>query len=236
MTDPDTERALPVLLACSHGTASPAGQRAIAALVAAVARRAPRLQVEAAFVDVQQPEVPTSLAALDAPVRIVPLLLSAGYHVRVDLTEAVATRAGSALTGALGPDPRLVQVLLRRLQGAGLRDADTVLLAAAGSSDPGAVADCRQVGEALADALGRPVTTAFLSAAQPRLPDAVAQARARLASCHGRVVVATYLLAPGYFADLAAACGADVVSPPLLTNTEPPADELIDLVLERYAD
>jgi hypothetical protein len=46
--------------------------------------------------------------------------------------------------------------------------------------------------------------------------------------------VATYLLAPGYFADLAARCGADAVTPPLLLPGEPPAMELVDLVLERY--
>jgi len=49
-----------------------------------------------------------------------------------------------------------------------------------------------------------------------------------------RVVVATYLLAPGFFADLAARSGADVVTPPLLVPGEPPPDELVDIVVERY--
>ena len=235
MTAPLPSAAEPVLLACSHGTSSPAGRQAIAALVAAVARRAPRLRVEAAFVDVQRPDVPTSLAALDGPAQVVPLLLSAGYHVHVDLTEAVAGQAGTALTGALGPDPRLVQVLLRRLHEAGLQDEDAVVLAAAGSSDPRAVADCHRVGQSLTNALGRPVTTAFLSAATPHLPDAVAQVRRRLTSGRGRVVVSTYLLAPGYFADQAGHCGAEVVTAPLLTDAEPPAKELIEIVLDRYA-
>jgi hypothetical protein len=46
--------------------------------------------------------------------------------------------------------------------------------------------------------------------------------------------VATYLLAPGYFADQAVASGADVVTPPLLVPDESPAAELVDIVVERY--
>lgn len=233
-----TQRAAPtppVLLACSHGTSSPAGQRAIAALVEVVATRVPEIAVEAAFVDVQDPDVPTTLDELEgSQVQVVPLLLSAGYHVHVDLAEAVEGRRHARVTGALGPDSRLVRLLARRLHEAGLREEDAVVLAAAGSSNTSAVADCRQVGEELAATLGRPVTTAFLSAAQPRLPDAVAQARSRLTTPGARVVVATYLLAPGYFADLAAGAGADVVTPPLLTDDEPPAMELVQIVLDRY--
>ncbi|SED81402.1 sirohydrochlorin chelatase [Ruania alba] len=227
----------PVLLACSHGTSSVAGQQSIAALVDVVAQRRPDVQVAAAFVDVQAPDVPSSLDALGmSPVRVVPLLLSAGYHVHVDLAEAVEGREHAQVTGALGPDSRLVRLLVRRLRDAGLAEDDEVVLAAAGSSNADAVADCLQVGDELGAALGRRVTTAFLSAARPRLPDGVAQARRRLTSGRGRVVVATYLLAPGYFADLAAACGADVVTPPLLVETEPPARELVDVVLDRYGE
>jgi hypothetical protein len=93
------------------------------------------------------------------------------------------------------------------------------------------VADCAHVAEALGQLIGRPSPAAYLSAAQPRLATAVAAARS-----HGaRVVVATYLLAPGYFHDLTVASGADVVTPPLLLPGERPADELVDIVLERYA-
>ena len=47
----------------------------------------------------------------------------------------------------------------------------------------------------------------FLSAAEPRLPDAVAAARSDAAADGGRVVVANYLLAPGFFDDLARSGG-----------------------------
>jgi hypothetical protein len=50
------------------------------------------------------------------------------------------------------------------------------------------------------------------------------------------VFVATYLLAPGYFATLAASAGADVTSRPLLVDGERPPRELVDIVLRRFDD
>jgi sirohydrochlorin ferrochelatase len=234
--------AAPVLLATSHGTSDPAGQRAVVALVDAVAAAAEHLTVRGGYVDVQSPDVPTCLsgiagsAALAAspvrPVVIVPLLLSAGYHVRVDLAEAAASASQPVrVTGALGPDLRLARVLVERLHDIGLQPSDRVVLAAAGSTDANAVADCHTVGDQLAAVLGRPVTVGFISAARPRLADAVLTARA---DAPGRVVVATYLLAPGYFARLAANCGADAVTAPLLVDGQAPPRELVDVVIDLY--
>lgn len=221
------------LLLSSHGTSDPGGRRAVAGLVSAVAEAA-STPVAAAFVDVEQPDVPTALDRLVAdgatPV-VVPLLLSAGYHVHVDLTEATDAFPTARLTGALGPDPRLVAVLVQRLHEAGLRDDDAVVLAAAGSSDARAVVDCGRAGAMLAETLGRDVVVGYLSAATPALPRAVADARAS----GRRVVVATYLLAPGYFLDLTRQAGADVVSDPLLVPDAPAPPELVEIVLERAA-
>jgi sirohydrochlorin ferrochelatase len=236
----------PALVACSHGTASPDGQAAVAGLVAAVAAARPDLEVHEAFVDVQQPDPAAVLEMLPTgrKARLVPLLLSAGYHVFVDLSEIAAEREGADVAPALGPDPRLAGLLHRRLVSAGLRDGDQVVLAAAGSSDARAVADCAAVAASLASRLGTPVSAAYLSAAAPRLTDAIAAQRSPRASAGagqpgsaatgGRVVVATYLLAPGYFADVAASSGADLVTSPLLLPDEPPAPELVDIVVERY--
>lgn len=226
----------PVLVAASHGTSDPAGQRAVAALVAAVAVRAPEISVVEAFVDVQQPDVPAVLTSVAADsVVIVPLLLSAGYHVRVDLARVASAAPNPQVTvaAALGPDPRLVSLLERRLRAHPLEPDDEIVLAAAGSSDARAVDDCRAMAVALAERLGRTVTAAFISAAQPSLPEAIAQARAGGAT---RVIVATYLLAPGYFADLAAAAGGDITTPPLLVDGETVPDELVDVVFERYRE
>jgi nickel-dependent lactate racemase len=88
----------------------------------------------------------------------------------------------------------------------------------------------RAVIDRAARLVDRPVTAAYLSAAQPRVQDAVAALR----HTPGRVVVATYLLAPGFFADLAARAGADLATAPLLLPGKPPAEALVDIVLERF--
>jgi NAD(P)H-dependent nitrite reductase small subunit len=223
------------LLAASHGTSDPDGRAAVAALVDAVRRTNPAVDVLDSFVDVQQPDVPSTLDTLEAgrPAVVVPLLLSAGYHVHVDLAEAAHEADRSVrITGALGPDPRLADVLARRLAQAGLRAGDRIVLAAAGSSDSSAVADCHTTGRLLASLLDREVTVSFISAATPRVPDAVAAER--LAHPGSRVAVASYLLAPGYFAGLAAEAGGDLTSAPLLTAEEAPPAELVSIVSELF--
>jgi sirohydrochlorin ferrochelatase len=234
----------PALLAISHGTASVTGAGAVATLVDAVAHRlGDGVPVHAGFVDVQQPDVPTCLAGLRdgaaGATVVVPLLLSAGYHVHVDLREDVekAVAAGQRVTlgGALGPDDRLVALLVRRLAAAtagGLRPDDVVVLAAAGSSDSRAVADCEATAQRLAERIGRPVQVGYIANAEPRLPGVVADARAEHPDA--RVVVASYLLAPGFFADLAAKAGGDVTAAPLLVADEEAPDELVDVVVDRY--
>ena len=236
----------PALVGISHGTSSPDGQRAVRglrdAVAEAVAQRHPDAppSVRLGHVDVEQPDVPATLATLERgePAVVVPLLLSAGYHVYVDLTEAVADEHDRpvVLSGALGPDDRLATVLLRRLREAGLRDDDRIVLAVAGSSDRRAVEDCHDQAQRLAAASGREIAVGFLSAAEPRLPEAVAAARSAAATTGGRVVVANYLLAPGSFDDLARAAGADVTARPLLVPDEAAPAELVDIVLDRHAE
>lgn len=222
----------PALLAISHGTANPAGQAAIRALTDAVAARLPDVTVRLGHVDVQQPDVAASLATLPAeqPVVLVPLLLSAGYHVHVDLAEETADRDRLVITPALGPDERLVEVLATHLAELSPTPDAAIVLAVAGSSDERANEDCRTTGRLLAARLGRPVTVGFLAAAEPRVGDAVAAAGA---SGHP-VAVANYLMAPGYFHDLAVrlADGAPVARP--LLDAAGPADALVDLVVDRY--
>lgn len=216
----------------SHGTSSPRGRTAVTGLVDAVMARAHGRRVVSGFVDVQQPDLPATLTrAADATV--VPLLLSAGYHVHVDMRRAVGAAGSALLAPALGPDDRLVDLLAARLREAGVHSGDSVVLGAAGSSDEGAVADCRDMASRLSVALGRPVSCGFISASGPRLAEAVRDARIRHPS--GRVAVATYLLAPGYFAELASSCGADIVSAPLLRDEAPPPPQLVDIVLDRCA-
>lgn len=225
----------PALAGFAHGTDSPSGRVLVAGLMEAVAAARPTATVRLGFVDVQEPDIEQTFASLDTGERVtvVPLLLSAGYHVHVDLSRGVARREGpTALAGALGPDPRLARLLARRLEQAGYRSDDVLVLAVAGSSDARAIADCRTTAAYLAETLGVEVTLGFLSAAEPRLPVAVRDARERHPAA--RVVVATYLLAPGFFYDLAVAAGGEVIAAPLLAEGEEIPRELVEIVLDRY--
>jgi sirohydrochlorin ferrochelatase len=224
-----------VLLAVAHGTRNPAGVRAISRIVDLLRTRTPDLDVRLGWIELVEPGVPAVLSDLapDREAIMVPLLLSSGYHDRVDLPAAIAaTRPGTAHAAVLGPDPLLAVALADRLAEAGYAAGDAVVLAGAGSSDPDAVASVRSQAELLAAELtlrtGVPaaVTVGFGSAASPTVAEAVAAARAGAA----RVAIAPYLLAPGHFVDRLGAAGADLVAAPL-----GPHPALIDLILDRIS-
>ncbi len=221
-----------VLVACAHGTRNPTGRRLVAELALAARALRPGLTTTAAFVDVQPPTVVDVVAGLTAegrPAVVVPLLLSGGYHVHVDIAGAVAASDSAVAARPLGPDARLAAVLHDRLVQAGADPRDpltAVVLAAAGSSDPRSVADVEDTADLLQRSWAGPVTTGYGSAAQPPVPDAVAAARRGGAE---RVVVASYLLAPGHFHGRLAEAGADVVTAPLL-----PDERIAAVLLDRY--
>jgi sirohydrochlorin ferrochelatase len=237
----------PVLLAVAHGSRDPAAADAVLGLTAQVAGLAPGVDVRTAFIELAQPDLATALAAAvrDAgDVVIVPLLLSAGYHVRHDIAGAAATAGsasaasaakhgladdglgGLAVAAPLGPDARLVPALAGRLTEAGVPGGTPVVLAAAGSSDPQAVADTERQAELLAAHLGVQVMAAYLSASQPTVDEAVAILAARTG---GPVAVATYLLAPGLFHDRLRRSAAAWVSAPLTGHRA-----VAGLVLHRF--
>jgi sirohydrochlorin ferrochelatase len=203
------------LIAVAHGTRSPAGRRQIEQLAAAVARSRPGLDVRLCFVDVQEPRVAEVVPAVRAAV-VVPLLLSCGYHVRVDIAEAVAG-TGIPVTDPLGPDDVLLTSLIRNLP-----RADAVVLAAAGSSDPVWRAGVAGVAARIP---GR-TEIGYTSGDGPRVADVVARLRAQGART---VAVAAYLLAEGLFYRTLHHAGADSVTPPLCHD---PA--IADLVLRRF--
>lgn len=246
-----------VLVGTSHGTDDPAGQAAVRALLDGVRAARPELDVREAFVDVQQPEVDDVLAGAvrDAgSAVVVPLLLSTGYHVRHDIAQAVdavnASGTGVAVAAdPLGPHPLLVEILADRYAAAEaahgpFRSDDAVVLAAAGSSVAAAATAVEEVTSALAQRLGRVVTPSYGAGAEPRVPAAVAAARATVAagsagadgSAAPRVIVVSYLLAPGYFLDRVLEAGADVVTDPVAgaAGAEKADPRLVQVVLDRY--
>ena len=218
----------PALVAVSHGTSSPAGQATVAGLVDAVRRRLPDVAVSEAFVDVQQPSPEKVLDSSAGPAIVVPLLLAPGFHVHVDIARSVAGRDASAAR-VLGRSGSITGILLDRLRDAGLRSDDAVVLGVAGSSDARAHQSVDRAASRLAMRLGCEVVVGHLGGTGLRIDDVVAEAGAS----GRRVVVVTYLLAPGHFSDLLLRCGADVVTAPLLDGRLPDR-RLVQLVVDRY--
>lgn len=214
--------ARPTLLAVSHGTADVDGAAAIAALVAEVRAALTDVDVIEAFVDVQQPDAAELAPQLEGPLVIVPLLLSSGFHVHHDLHGIAKTRPSTVIADPMGPDPLLAEVLAQRLPDGD----DPVILVVAGSRDPRSLTDAEGMGALLAQRLGRDVHLAYLAARQPDLPTALAE--------HPHAIVSTYLLAQGYFFDLAQRQAADRALTMPLLDGGPVPQPLVDLVVARY--
>ncbi|MET0896377.1 MAG: sirohydrochlorin chelatase [Mycobacterium sp.] len=202
----------PILVA--HGTRKASG----VAMIGELADRVGALlgqPVRVAFVDVVGPTPSEVLRTLDdRPAVLVPAFLSSGYHVRKDIPEHVAASGHPdvTVTQALGPCPHMVRVMSDRLVESGWRPGDSVIMAAAGTSDRHAQRDLRVTATLLSAAIGTRVELAYAATGEPRVADAVATVRERGAH---RVVVASYLLADGLFQDRLRASGADVVTEPL---------------------
>ncbi len=223
--------AAPALVAVAHGSRDRAAGNSIRALLQDVSARRPGLDVRASFIELTEPSLAEALTAVAGAAVVVPLLLSRGYHIRVDVPRAARGRPRTVVAAPFGPDRNFVPILAERLHEAGYRRGDGVVLAAAGSSDPAGAEDVETVAGWLAEELGADnahVAAGYGSAATPTVADAVRQLRA--SGCE-RVGIATYLLAPGHFADRLHTAGADLVTAPMT-----PFPDLADLVLRRYDD
>jgi sirohydrochlorin ferrochelatase len=223
------------LVAVAHGSRGETSGAATEALLDRVRRLRPGLGVRLAFLDHGEPDLPAALAATGRAAVVVPLLLTPGFHSRVDIPEQLA-RSGAAGTAhsvqaaVLGPHPGLTTALERRLTEVGVTPGDprtAVVLAAAGSADASTVESVHDLAQQWA--ARRPwlaVQAAFASAATPTVEEAVADLRERGAD---RVAVAAYLLFPGLFATRLSHSGADVVSGPLGDTPE-----AAEIVWQRY--
>jgi sirohydrochlorin ferrochelatase len=216
-----------VLVACAHGTRSAEGRGVISALIQRVRETAPEgVEVREAYVDVHGPavgDVVREARAETDDIVIVPLLLSTGYHTEVDLQEAAD---GLPVAPALGPHPLLAEVLIERMREAGASAGTTAVLAAAGSSRPGAADDVAAMAALIGPGWGGEVLPAFAAAMEPRIDAVVADQRARGVE----PAVMSYVLAPGHFAGVIRAAGADTVANPL--GADP---RIARIVWERWA-
>lgn len=217
----------PALIGCSHGTADPAGRATIRALLALTADRLPGVEVVEAFVDVQEPALPDVVESLGPrPAVIVPLLLSTGFHVEIDVRSAARLRPAVVAAPPLGPDDRITAVLADRWRALGLPPEHPVVLAVAGSSRASTVPAVEAVRRRFAALTGTEPVLGYGSAVQPTVPGAIALARA---ASSAPVSVASYLLAPGFFQSRVLAAGAEHVAAPLGVDAR-----IVDVVVDRY--
>ncbi|MBL0422071.1 CbiX/SirB N-terminal domain-containing protein [Ramlibacter sp. AW1] len=104
-----------------HGSRDPQWRRPMDAVASRLAQREPELAVRCAFLELMQPDLPSAAAELARlglrKVRIVPLFLGVGRHVREDLPRLVELLAAAhpavawALQPAVGEEPRLLDLL-----------------------------------------------------------------------------------------------------------------------------
>jgi sirohydrochlorin ferrochelatase len=210
------------LVTVAHGTRHPTGNDVARAVTTAAGERLGMTAVTS-YVELSEPLFADVMAALDEPAVVVPLLLSSGYHVAVDLPRAAAAApVPVSLGSALGPDPLLARAQADRLVEAGATPGQSVVMVAAGSQDPSALPDLERAAALLAEAWGGPVALATLGGPGRRPAEVVRPSDA----------VSPYLLAPGHFADRArsesigAAAVADVIGA---------HEAIIDLVVSRAA-
>ncbi|MFE0412768.1 sirohydrochlorin chelatase [Streptomyces tendae] len=222
----------PALLVVAHGSRDPRALSTVRALLDRVRALRPALPVHLGHVELNEPLLPDTLAALgDGAAVLVPLLLSRGYHVKRDIPEmAAASPARTRVAAPLGPHPLLVDALHARLTEAGWPtqpDPDhAVVLASAGSRDPESRADTARTAALLAARLGVPVVPAYASAAPPTVPEAI---RTLTARGHRRIALASCFTAPGRFATQCAAAAPWITSSPLGTH-----QSMAHLLLHRY--
>jgi sirohydrochlorin ferrochelatase len=229
-----------VLVAVAHGSKDPRASATIGELMSVVAGRPGAPELRTAFLGHAPPSLPQVLSTIPdgREVRVLPLLLTAAYHSKADIPGILARfpRVRVSYAATLGPHPLLLRALERRLAEADpgpARARTAVVLAAAGSTDPEANATIERLAARWqAEAGWWAVRPGYASAAEPTPAAAVT---GLLRDGAPRVVVASYLLAPGLFADrirrTCLAAGAAAVSPALGA-----AAEVADVLLERYAE
>lgn len=218
----------------AHGSRDPRAAASTEALTRAVAEAHPEWEVHASYLDHAGPRPLDVLRWLSTTGHrravLVPLLLTAAYHGKVDVPAVAADARAAGLpiavhtSDVLGPaSTELIEGLVRRLP---TTDVDAVVLAAAGTRDAAARDTVADAATALGVRLGLPCTVAYASAAAPTGAEAVAALNVP------RVAVAAYFLAPGLLYDTVMASARSAGA---LAFAEPLGDapELVEIVARR---
>jgi sirohydrochlorin ferrochelatase len=222
----------PSLVLVGHGSRDPRSAGALAVLADRVRAARPAVNVHLSFLELSIPTVDQVLAGLDRPGVVVPLLLGAAYHARVDLPArlAAAGAVNSYVPGmaarTLGSDAQLDDVLAGTARAVG---GDGYLLFGPGSSHLPANDEVHRRARRLSRRLQAPVKAAFVTT-EPSVDDAMAALRAEGSK---RPAALPWFLAPGRLMDRGlhqlTAAGVERTADPLAFDSR-----LAGVVLSRY--
>ena len=178
------------LVLVAHGSRDARAARSTHALARAVGAARPDARVATAFLDFEAPGLAAALSREAAhghrAATVVPLLLTAAYHGRVDVPGEIEKASGRGLSIGLAPvlgpvggarSDRVALELVVRALGRRLREAyqaplGGLVLAAAGSRDLSALGTVDLVAAALGQALGVPCVAGYASERAARTDDA----------------------------------------------------------------
>jgi sirohydrochlorin cobaltochelatase len=263
------------LLIVGHGTRDADGAEEFRRFVRRVESRAVEQgaadAVAGGFIELSPPPLKDAVAGLveagHRDLTAVPLILLAAGHAKGDIPAALAREKErhpglrTKYARPLGPHPVVLDLLRRRLEetlaaSAAAVQADAVLLVGRGTTDPDANADLYRAGRLLWETtrdLGvRQVEAAFVSLAEPSVPQGLDRLRALGAK---RVVVLPFFLFPGVlptrihtqvrdWLEADSGVNSDVTSGAntgsgievTVADVIGDCDELADLVIERYVE
>lgn len=189
-----------------HGTRQEAGQAEFLETVRLVAQQA-ALPVEGCYLELAEPNISQGLGRLaERGVRrvvVVPLLLFAAGHAKLDVPAAVfaaAKQLDLEIAGQAEPlefHPLLLELSRQRVKqqlGEIIPAGTVLLLVGRGNSDPLAINAVREYTQLLAESLGLRGETAFMAAAQHNLAEKLAELAQRAPAC---VVILPHLLFAG---------------------------------------
>lgn len=212
------------LIAVAHGSRDRCAGENVVQLIEQVKRFRPEIEIHLCFLEHTKPSFFRVIELVSGSPIVVPLLLSRGYHVSVDIQKS-CIKHGLRFTPPLGPDPILSEVISERLREAGAPFGTPVLLAAAGSRFREGIEDVELVAGDLRNKLLAPIKIGYLNSCN----NPVAEAADKLRSEFGEFAIAPYLLSSGNFKTLANSVAAQWTASPLGSNPK-----IADLILKRY--